>query len=333
MWTAESKDITEMTDSDRGAAEQPEIAIVGELNPDLIVYGAPRELPEEREILASGFTLTLGSSSAILAHNLSLLGTNVSFSSRVGPDALGEMCCKWLREADVDVTHVVRATSGSNTGVTFILPLTTTRRILTYPGAMFEMGIEDLDLDYLGAAKHFHLSSLFLHRKLSPDIPELFREMKRRGLTTSLDTNDDPEGRWGGVLEDVLPLVDVLLCTEDALAKIAKEEPAAEHVAAQVPLLVVKRGARGASAYAAGHRIDVPSLRVDVIDTVGAGDTFDAGFLHQWVRKAPLERCIAYGNLAGGLSVTRAGGTEAFRDSAYRQKFFLQHWREDALVP
>src|ERR1700679_3474607 len=189
MWTAESKDITEMTDSDRGAAEQPEIAIVGELNPDLIVYGAPRELPEEREILASGFTLTLGSSSAILAHNLSLLGTNVSFSSRVGPDALGEMCCKWLREADGDVTHVVRAASGSNTGVTFILPLTTTPhippRILTYPGAMFEMGIEDLDLDYLGAAKHFHLSSLFLHRKLSPDIPEIFREMRRRGLNTS----------------------------------------------------------------------------------------------------------------------------------------------------
>src|SRR3984885_11547145 len=315
------------------SSEQPDIAIVGELNPDLIVYGAPRELPEEREVLASGFTLTLGSSSAILAHNLSLLGSKVTFSSRVGGDALGQMCCRWLQEAGVQVDHVVQSASGSSTGITVILPFATTRRILTYPGAMFEMGIDDLDLDYLAKAKHFHLSSLFLHRKLSPDIPELFREMKRRGLTTSLDTNDDPEDKWAGVLEDVLPLVDVLLCTEDELAKIAKEEPAAEHVAAQVPLLVVKRGARGASAYAAGHRIDVPSLRVDVIDTVGAGDTFDAGFLHQWVGKAPLERCIAYGNLAGGLSVTRAGGTEAFRESAYRQKFFLQHWREDALVP
>src|SRR6202789_88292 len=115
MWTAESKDITEMTDSDRGAAEQPEIAIVGELNPDLIVYGAPRELPEEREILASGFTLTLGSSSAILAHNLALLGSKVTFSSRVGGDALGEMCCRWMREAGVQVDRVVRSESGANT--------------------------------------------------------------------------------------------------------------------------------------------------------------------------------------------------------------------------
>ena len=315
-----------------GVLERPDVAIVGELNPDLILYGVPREVPEEREVLASGFTLTLGSSSAILAHNLSLLGSKVIFSSRIGCDAMGEMCCQRLREAGVEVDRVVRSASGSNTGITLILPLTTTRRILTYPGAMFEMGIEDLDLDYLATAKHFHLSSLFLHRKLSPDIPGLFKEMKRRGLTTSLDTNDDPEGKWGGVLEDVLPLVDVLLCTEDELVKIAKVEAAAEHVAAKVPLLVVKRGARGASAYTQGHRIDVPSLRVDVTDSVGAGDTFDAGFLHQWVLKADLETCVAYGNLTGGLSVTRSGGTEAFSDAAYRQSFFERHWHENALV-
>jgi sugar/nucleoside kinase (ribokinase family) len=314
------------------ASGKPDVAIVGELNPDLILYGAPRELPEEREILATGFTLTLGSSSAILAHNLSLLGSKVTFSSRIGCDAMGEMCCQRLRQAGVEVDRVIRSTSGSNTGITLILPLTTTRRILTYPGAMFEMGIEDLDLDYLATARHFHLSSLFLHRKLSPDIPGLFKEMKRRGLTTSLDTNDDPEGKWGGVLEEVLSLVDLLLCTEDELAKIAKVEAAAEHVAAKVPLLVVKRGARGASAYMEGHRIDVPSLRVEVIDSVGAGDTFDAGFLHQWVRKANLETCLAYGNLTGGLSVTRSGGTEAFSDSAYRQSFFEQHWRKNTLA-
>ena len=200
-------------------SQKPDVAIVGELNPDLIVYGLPRELPEEREILATGFTLTLGSSSAILAHNLALLGSKVTFSSRIGGDVLGEMCRDRLREAGVEVDRVVRSTAGSNTGMTLILPLATTRRILTYPGTMFEMGIEDLDLDYLARARHFHLSSLFLHRKLSPQIPDLFREMKRRGLTTSLDTYDDPEDKWGGVLDEVLSLVDLLLCTEDELAK------------------------------------------------------------------------------------------------------------------
>ncbi len=169
-------------------ATQPDVAIVGELNPDLIVYGLPRELPEEREVLARQFSLTLGSSSAILAHNLSILGSKVSFSSRIGVDLFGEMCWQRLKDAGVDVGHVVRSASGCSTGITFILPLETTRRILTYPGAMFEMGIEDLDLDFLATARHFHLSSLFLHRKLFPDIPRLFKEMKGRGLTTSLDS-------------------------------------------------------------------------------------------------------------------------------------------------
>jgi len=319
--------------SDEGTLGRVDVAIVGEINPDLILYGLPRELPEEREVLASGLTLTLGSSSAILAHNLALLGSKVSLSSRIGYDVLGEMCCRTLTEAGVELSHVVRSAVGSGTGVTLILPLTTTRRILTYPGAMFEMGIEDLDLDYLATAKHFHLSSLFLHRKLSPDIPWLFREMKRRGLTTSLDTNDDPDNKWEGVLEEVLGIVDLLFCTEDELTKIAKVENAVEHVSAKVPLLVVKRGARGASAYTDGRRIDVPSLQVGMTDSVGAGDTFDAGFLHQWVRRAPLVTCVAYGNLAGALSVTRSGGIGAFIDAAYRQSFFECHWKQNTLVP
>ncbi len=319
-------------DAHLDAPWRPDVAIVGELNPDLILYGLPRELPEEREILASGFALTLGSSSAILAHNLALLGTRVTFSSKIGCDVLGEMCCEKLDQAGVELSHVVHSNSGPSTGITLILPLANTRRILTYPGTMFEMGIEDLDLDHLAAAKHLHISSPFLQPKLFHNIPRLFKEMKNRGLTTSLDTNDDPQGKWNGVLEDFLPLVDVLLCTEEELKKIARTEDAAERIAAMVPVLVVKRGPNGASAYAGERRIDVPALRVDVIDSVGAGDTFDAGFIHQWVRKASLDTCLAYGSLAGGLSVTRPGGIEAFGDSAYRQSFFERHWRQNTLV-
>jgi len=316
--------------------ERPDVSIVGELNADLILYGLPRDLPEEREILASGFTMTLGSSSAILAHNLASMGTRVSFTSRIGPDALGEMCCQRLKEAGVDLSGVVRSTTGSSTGVTLILPLTDTRRILTYPGAMFEMGIEDIDIDRLASAKHFHMSSLFLHRKLTPDIPEIFREMKRRGLSTSLDTNDDPEDKWAGVLEEVLAITDLLFCNEDELIKIARTddiESARAQVSAKVPLLVVKRGSRGASAWHEGKRMDVDGIRVNAVDPVGAGDSFDAGFLHQWVRRAPLETSLAYGNLAGALSVTRSGGTEAFRDAAYREQFVAAHWCAQALVP
>jgi sugar/nucleoside kinase (ribokinase family) len=98
-------------------------------------------------------------------------------------------------------------------------------------------------------------------------------------------------------------------------------------------MLVVKRGSRGASALSEGRCVDSPALSLDVVDTVGAGDTFDAGFLHQWLRNEPLEMCLRFGNLAAGLSVTRPGGTAAFSDSTYRQNFFERHWQEGVLVP
>jgi sugar/nucleoside kinase (ribokinase family) len=312
---------------------RPDVAVVGEINPDLILDGLPRELAEDREMLATGCTLTLGGSSSILAHNLALLGTSVTFSARVGDDSFADMCLSELVRAGVNVDRVVRASGGSGTGVTVILPLTQTRRILTFPGAMSELSLDDLDLDFIARASHFHLSSLFLHRKLFPDIPWLFQQMKLRGLTTSLDTNDDPEDRWQGVVERILPYVDVFFGTEEDLRKIAGMEEAEEFLAPRVPVLAVKRGARGASAYSAGRRYDSPALRLDAVDAVGAGDTFDAGFLHQWLRRSPLEQCLAYGNVAGGLSVTRVGGTTAFRDLVHRQSFFERHWQEGVLAP
>jgi sugar/nucleoside kinase (ribokinase family) len=307
-----------------------EVAIVGELNLDLILEGLPRDLPEERELLASDFTMTLGSSSAILAHNLALLGTSVSFSSLVGSDPLGALCCQWLQEAGVLTDQIRCATTGTKTGVTLILPLTDTRRILTYPGAMFEMGIEDLDISYLASAQHFHLSSFFLHRRLAPHIPGLFGAMKRSGLTTSLDTNDDPQGEWAGGLNDVFPELDILLCNERELTKIAREgdvDTAAKQVAAAVPTLIVKRGSRGASAFANDRRIDAPAIPVHVQDTVGAGDTFNAGFLHRWLRGSSLDECLAFGNLAAALSTTRPGGVDAFKDTACRDKFLEERSR------
>ena len=320
-----------MTSNERH--ERFDVSIVGELNPDLILYGLPRDLPEERETLASGFTMTLGSSSAILAHNLASLGTRVSFTSRIGPDALGEMCCQRLRDAGVDLSGVVRSATGSSTGVTLILPLTDTRRILTYPGAMFEMGIDDIDIGWLASAGHFHMSSLFLHRRLSPDIPDLFREMKRRGLSTSLDTNDDPDDRWEGGLNEVLKYVDVLLPNEREACKMAAVEDfesAIRKLSERVPLVAVKLGPKGALAQRGSERFVSPPVKVVPVDTVGAGDSFDAGFLHEYVQGADLWNCLEFGNLVGALSTTRTGGTEAFRDADYRKNFFREHTRDSS---
>src|SRR6185437_17078721 len=105
-------------------------------------------------------------------------------------------------ESGVDLSRVNRAAGGAATGVTILLPHASKRHILTYPGTMFEMTLEDLDMDYLASSRHFHLSSLFLHKALTSKFPAVFRQLKAAGLTLSLDTNDDPEDRWGDPLDE-----------------------------------------------------------------------------------------------------------------------------------
>jgi sugar/nucleoside kinase (ribokinase family) len=304
-----------------------DIAIAGEINLDLILYGLPEQMPTERELLASGFAITLGSSSAILAHNLAALGSRVGFVTKVGDDAFGTLAVERLRERGVDLTSIAH---GAKSGVTLILPHGAQRHILTYPGTISELRFEDLDFDYLASARHFHMSSLFLQRELLPHVPELFRRMKSAGLSTSLDTNDDPDDRWNddGVLEEIWPHLDILLPNEREAMKISRAddvETALSRLAQKVQTVVVKLGASGAVAIRQAQRFTAPALPVTVIDPIGAGDSFDAGFLHQFLRGEDLATCVAFGNLCGAFSTTACGGTEAFRDPARMQEFLHQH--------
>ena len=306
-----------------------DITIAGEINLDLILYGLPEQMPTELELLARDFTITLGSSSAILAHNLAALGSRVGFVTKVGDDSFGALALDCLRERGVDLTRVVR---GAKSGVTLILPHGPERHILTFPGTISELRFEDLDLDYLASARHFHISSLFLQRALVPRVSELFLRMKSAGLTTSLDTNDDPDNRWDGALENILPHVDILLPNEREAMKMSRAddvETALSRLAKKVGTVVVKLGARGAVAIRDGQRFVAPAVPVTVIDPIGAGDSFDAGFLHQFLRGADLTTCLAYGNMCGAFSTTACGGTEAFRNAARMQEFIGQH---DAVI-
>jgi sugar/nucleoside kinase (ribokinase family) len=302
-----------------------DIAIVGEINLDLILYGLPEQMPTERELLASGLNVTLGSSSAILAHNLAALGSHVGFVTKVGDDSFGALALERLRAQGVDLASIAH---GATSGVTVILPHGAQRHILTYPGTISELRFDDLDLDYLASARHFHMSSLFLQRELLPHVPEIFRQMKSAGLTTSLDTNDDPEDRWDAALEDILPHVDILLPNQREAMKIVRAddlETSLSRLSQMVQTVVVKMGANGAVAIQNGHRFSAPAVPVTVIDAVGAGDSFNAGFLNQVLRGADLATCLAYGNLCGAFSATDCGGTEAFRDTARMEEFLRRH--------
>jgi sugar/nucleoside kinase (ribokinase family) len=212
--------------------------------------------------------------------------------------------------------------------LTVILAERKQRYILTYPGTMYEMSERELDLSYVFNAKHLHVSSYFLQKSLRASLIEIFRNAKNAGLTTSLDTNDDPENRWSSEIQLLLKYIDILLPNEREACKLAQVndlERAADMLSEKVPVLVVKRGSQGAFVRVSEKKfVDFPPV-VDMADPIGAGDSFDAGFIHQYIRGAKIEDCLKFANIVGALSVTRPGGTEAFRDSPYRERFLRAH--------
>lgn len=302
---------------------------------DLVMYGLPEELPLEHELLASGMAMTLGGSSAITAHNLSLLGSKTGFIPQLADDPFTELCLCGLRHAGVDLSKAAAPKKGVSTGTTVLLQHEESRRAFTYSGTISALRYDDLDIDYLASGRHFHLSSYFLQSGLRKDVPRLLRTLRDAGLTTSLDTNDDPDDTWNDNIADVLREVDLLMPNEREVCCLANEpdvESAVVKLSKVVPSIVVKRGANGALAMHKGKRYTVPGISMNIVDVIGAGDSFNAGFLHAFVQGYDIAECLRIGNLCGAYSTTASGGTQAFRDCGRLRQFMEQHGIDQQLL-
>lgn len=140
------------------------------------------------------------------------------------------------------------------------------------------------------------------------------------GATVSLDTQWDPAEEWRIDCREVLPLIDVFMPNEAELTALAHAASLDEAIGSVRPWLrramIVKRGSRGSVLVTAGGECrEVGALlNREAVDTIGAGDSFNAGFIRCFVRGGSLGECQDAGNLTGAISTTAAGGTGAFAD-------------------
>lgn len=293
-----------------------DLLVVGDLNPDLILAGDV--LPEfgQAEKIVSDANLTLGSSAAIFACGAARLGLKVALAAKVGRDVFGDFVIKELEKRQVSTAYILRDPL-LHTGLSVILLRGADRAILTYPGAIPALKAGEIPRSLLANSRHLHLASYYLLPALQPGVTALFEAARRSGLTTSMDTNYDPDGRWNGGLERVLPHTDLLLPNETECRAVAGEanlDRAIEVLATQVGTLAVKLGANGARAVRGKLQVTMPAVPVDVVDTVGAGDSFDAGFVYGYLAGWPLERSLRLAVTCGALSTRAAGGTAAQPD-------------------
>ncbi|GHF40630.1 sugar/nucleoside kinase (ribokinase family) [Amycolatopsis bartoniae] len=288
-----------------------DLLVIGDANPDVIAGPLTADLAfGQREQLAERGVLTLGGSAAITAAGAARLGLRVAIAARVGNDAAGRFVRDVLEERGVD-TRALHTDPDLPTPLTIVLTRGSDRAIVTTPGTFEATTPADVPADLLASCRHVHASSYFLLPKLAAGLPELFRTARAHGASSSLDTNDDPAGRWDGV-SAVLPEVGYLLpnaAEACRLAGVADAREAAAALASRGPVVVVKDGAEGAFAVAGDAVVSARATPVEAVDAVGAGDSFNAGFLAATLGGLPVEQALRFAVACGGRSVLAAGGT------------------------
>jgi ribokinase len=289
----------------------PEVLVIGDANPDLVLTGDVEPRFGQVEKLVGSADLVLGGSGAIVAAGLARLGISTALAATVGDDVFGRFVRDELAASGVD-TSLIRTDSALASPVTVVLSAGD-RAILTYPGTLGSTGPEVVDAGLLTRVRHVHSASMFLLPKLAPHLPDVFRRARAAGATCSVDTNWDPSERWSGV-QPLLQHADVLLPNAVELLAITGMpdlDDAARSVVKLGCSVALKNGADGGILWTDQKTTTVPAPPVEAVDTTGAGDSFDAGFISAMLDgladRQRLERAV----LCGSLSTRGSGGTAA----------------------
>lgn len=307
----------------RGRHEGRPTLVIGELNVDMIAAGLPEPPQMGKEVEAKSFEMVLGSASAIFASGLRRLGHPVGFVAKVGDDSFGQFCRSQLGALGIDASWV-RTTPGATTGVTLCLSSKRDRALVTFPGAIAELGLSDIPFDAFDGFGHLHLSCFALQKRLRPAFSRLLATAKRQGLSTSFDPNSSLVGETRKQALRLLPYVDVLFVNEREAAELSGKSgarAAARELSRRAACAVVKLGAKGAVLARGGDLLEVPGRRVRAVDTTGAGDSFAAGFVSAFLAGESDAVCLKQGNACGALSTRAVGGTAAQPDQQELSQF------------
>ena len=278
---------------------------------DLILTGDVRPEFGQKEKLVNDYFFEMGGSNCIFACQAAKLGLRVSGVGIAGNDVFGEYVKSSLQKSGVDISHL-KTDSSCKTAIGVALYENGDRAILTYLGTIAVTGLETVLDALLLDARHLHIGSYYLMDGLRPHWRKIAERAKELGITVSLDTNWDPEETWERGLSELLPYVDVIFPNENEAKHITGktcEESAAKALLEHVKVAVIKNGEGGAKVFLRdGAIFSSPSFSVDVVDTVGAGDSFAAGFLLGYINGAPPEICLKNAIICGSMSTGGSGG-------------------------
>lgn len=303
------------------------ILVIGELNVDILLNHIQGFPEVGKEILASNMSTVLGSSSAIFASNLASLGATVSFCGTIGRDGNADIVLASLRKSQVDTQHIHIAPN-ENTGATIILNYNQDRANITYCGAINSLTPDLIPWRKIHEFDHVHISNFFIQKGIRVNIIEIFKRLKDYGVTTSLDMQWDVEEKWDFDYKRGLQFVDIFLPNEKEILRLTQSKTLKQAIGKIQPYegnLIIKQGISGSIGIHKNKKVACPAYHLKpFVDAIGAGDSFNAGFILKFLEEAPLEECLKMGNMIGAISTTATGGTKAFENKESIRKRLSQ---------
>lgn len=293
--------------------KQIDVLTFGDLCVDMIITGN-NVVPEfgQKEKLVEDYSLEMGGSCSIFACQTAKLGLKTAVFGKVGNDEFGQVIIRTLTDSGVS-SEYIKVDERYKTGISVALNTGSDRAILTYNGTIDAIENQDIDYNLFKTVRHLHIGSYFLMKKLQPHYLEIIKRLKSYGATISLDTNWDPEEKWDSGIWSILPYIDIFFPNENEAMAITKKNSAEEAIKELreiIPIVAVKKGEKGAVVYSKGGTYYASALSTKVADAVGAGDTFDGGFIYGFLNKKSIEECARIGCICGSLNTRFAGGVK-----------------------
>jgi ribokinase len=293
-----------------------DVVSIADLCIDIIITGTVKPIYGQVEQLVDNYTIDVGGSVGIFASQFAKLGGKVCLFGKVGDDTQGKIILEKLASAGVDVSFV-EVCLNAPTAMGLNLSCNNDRALLACLAAIDLIDKDIFKQTMTVKTKHWHIGSYFLLKGLVGSWRDWIKELKKEKLSVSLDTNWDPEENWNAVLE-ILPLVDVFLPNESEALSITGQDDilkAGEKLASYCPLVVIKCGEKGAIIFTNNEVYEYPIPEnllenLKILDTTGAGDNFDAGFLYSWLQGEKLAACITLAFKCAISSLQALGGVQ-----------------------
>lgn len=276
----------------------------GEAFEDLVFVGLERLPAPGEEVRTNKFSATIGGGAVITAVAAARLGVTVELASGLSDTAAARLRAERVRVINLRKPREPHA-------ITAALSTGSERAFVTFDGVNTRLEARLVPVLRSTRASHVHLA---LYPRDARAWARRVRGLAKRGIATSSDFGwNDVLARDPGLTElfDALTLVFVNEREAALYAGASTIEAAMPFWRARRPIVVIKLGERGSLALDRGKEWSAPSPKVKVVDTTGAGDAFNGGFLSAWLQGAPLKKCLEAGNRIGAASTRKAGGIEA----------------------